>query len=408
MKTAGASSLVLCLLAVAGCRSSAPAPGDLGDALRTTEGALAASNLDALIAGREALVSRDSRFASERMVLVDLLQTRGQLFGRLADYDRAEEVAEAAVARAPQLPESWLARASNRLALHRFDEALQDLEEANRRGAEKDAVEALRASALLAQGKTDEALALRRHAVTRWASTSNLSALAVAEMAAGDLAQASAQLDTAVRAYHDVAPFPLAFIDFQRGLIAEEAGTLDRASARYQAVLRRLPAHVQAAAHLAALELARGHADAAARALSPFASSDEPEVMALRADFLERQAQPQQAELLRGRVEARYHSLVARHPEAFADHAARFLLTRDAPRALELARRNLAMRATPAAYDLALTAAQAAGDAMLRCQLAQQAQRLPHSTVRLKALASNALSACPPTALPVLAGVPSR
>ncbi len=408
METAGARTLLVCLLALAGCRSSAPAPGELGDALRTTEGVLATSNLDALIAGREALVGRDSRFASERLVLVDLLQTRGQLLGRLRDYDRAEEVAEAAVAFAPQLPESWLARASNRLALHRFADALQDVEEARRRGAEPDALEALAASALLAQGRTDEALALRRHVVQRWASTSNLSALAVAEVAAGDLPQANAHLDAAVRAYHDVAPFPLAFIDFQRGLIAEEAGALERASARYQAVLRRLPGHVQAAAHLAALELARGRADGAARVLSPLESSDEPEVMALRADVLERQAHPEEAEVLRGRVDARYRSLVAHHPEAFADHAARFLLTRDVPQALALARRNLAVRATPAAYDLALSAARAAANAPLRCQLAQQAQALPHPTARLQALVSDGFLACPPHALPVLAGIPSR
>ena len=55
-----------------------------------------------------------------------------------------------------------------------------------------------------------------------------------------------------------VAPFPLGFNDFQRGLSAEDAGDLDRASARYRAVLRRLPGHVQATVHLAAVELARG------------------------------------------------------------------------------------------------------------------------------------------------------
>jgi tetratricopeptide (TPR) repeat protein len=404
MKALGAVALVAGLLATAGCRRPAAAPNELGDALRTTDGVLAASNLDTLVAARQAAIARDPRWAAERAVLVDLLQTRGQLFGRLDDYDRAEAVADAAVETAPHLPESWLARASSRLTLHRFREALEDLEQAHLRGAEPDAVEALRASALLAEGQTDDALPLRRHAVQRWASTSNLTALAVAEIAAGDSVQATGHLDAAVRAYHDVAPFPLLFIDFQRGLLAEEAGDLDRASARYRAVLRRLPGHVQAAVHLAAVELARGQVDAAVSVLSPLGDSQDPEVMALRADVLERQGLRAEAETLRRLVDRRYRALVARHPEAFADHAARFLLPRDAPRALTLARLNLAVRTTSAAYELALTAAGGAADEAQRCQLAQDARRTPHPTRRLEALTERGLEACGIAPLPAVAG----
>ncbi len=395
---------MLGLLALAGCHSASPAPGEVGDSLNTTDGVLAMANLDALIDGRESFLQREPGGAAQRAVLVDLLQTRGQLLGRLEDYDRAEEVAQRAVAVTPQLPESWLARASNSLMFHRFQEGLLDLDEAARRGADKDSVEALRASALLAEGRTDEALVLRRHAAQRWANTSTLTALAVAEMAAGDLAQADRHLDAAVRAYHDVAPFPLAFVDFQRGLLAEEEGNLDRAAARYRAVLRRLPRHVQAAAHLSALALARGQLATAASVLAPLASIEEPEVVALRADVLQRQGQGAEAEQLRQRVEARYGALLARHPEAFADHAARFFLTRDARRALALARLNLAARQTPAAYDLALSAALAAGDEPGGCEVAHAAQRLPHPPARLLALVRNGLASCPSWLFPGVAG----
>jgi tetratricopeptide (TPR) repeat protein len=396
------------ILAASGCHSAVAPRSELGDALRTTEGALAASNLDTLVQARELAIARDARWAPERAVLVDLLQTRGQLFGRFEDYDRAEAVADAAIAQAPYLPESWLARASNRLALHRFEDALADTTEAARHGAEADAVEALRASALVAEGRTDEALPLRRHQVQRWASTSNLTALAVAEMAAGDTGQASADLDAAVRVYRDVAPFPLVFIDFQRALMAEDAGDLERAAGRYRSVLRRLPGHVQATVHLAAIELARKHTQAAASVLAPLSASEDPEVMALRADVVEAEGRPAEAEALRQRVDARYTALVQRHPQAFADHAARFLLTRDAPRALVLAQLNLAGRATPAAYELALAAAHAAGDEKLRCALASQALRVPHATPRLAALSRNGLAGCASLALPAVAGALSR
>jgi tetratricopeptide (TPR) repeat protein len=402
MKTPGAVTL-FCVLACAACHRNATASVESGDSIHTTDGVLATSNLSALIDGREASIARDARWAAERAVLVDLLQTRGQLFGHFEDYDRAAEVAQAAVEQAPHLPESWLARASNRLTLHRFTDALVDLDEATHRHAEPDAVEALRASALLAEGRTDEALPLRRHQVQRWASTSNLTALAVAEIAANDYSHATAHLNEAVRVYHDVAPFPLLFIDFQRGLMAEELGDLDRASARYRAVLRRLPSHAQAVIHLAAIELARGHLDAAVSLLTPTSASQDPELMSLRADVLERQGHRAESDALRAQVDERYRLLVARHPQAFADHAARFLLTRDAPRALALARLNLSARATPAAFDLALSAAQAAGEQAERCQLAEGARALPHSTPRLVALVTNALAACRPMALPATA-----
>lgn len=50
----------------------------------------------------------------------------------------------------------------------------------------------------------------------------------------------------------------------------------------------------------------------------------------------------------------RYETLLARHPDAFADHMAVFLLEPggDASRALELARRNAALRDTPRARRL--------------------------------------------------------
>jgi tetratricopeptide (TPR) repeat protein len=404
MKSLGAGAWAAGLLFIAGCHTPAPAPGEMGDSLRTTDGALAAANLDTLVAARELAIARDPRWAAERAVLVDLLQTRGQLFGRLDDYDRAETVAAAAVEKAPHLPESWLARASSRLTLHRFQEALRDVEQAQLRGAEPDAVEALRASALLAEGETDQALVLRRHAVQRWASASNLTALAVAEMAAGDSVQAASHLDAAVRAYHDVAPFPLVFVDFQRGLMAEEAGALERASARYRAVLRRLPGHAQASVHLAAIALLRGEVEAASSVLNALGDSDDPEVLALRADVLERRSLRAEAEVLRRQVDERYRTLVARHPEAFADHAARFLLSRDAPRALALARLNLKVRATAAAYELALSAAGAARDEVQRCRLAQDARRVPHPTRRLEALATQGEEACRTAPLPALAG----
>jgi len=56
-------------------------------------------------------------------------------------------------------------------------------------------------------------------------------------------------------------------------------------------------------------------------------SSDDPDYVATLAGVLRSAGRPQEAELWRVTAAARYHELVARHPEAFAHHAAGFWLT---------------------------------------------------------------------------------
>jgi hypothetical protein len=69
---------------------------------------------------------------------------------------------------------------------------------------------------------------------------------------------------------------------------------------------------------------------------------------------------------------ARFDDLMARHPEAFADHAAEFWLGPggDPKKALALARTNLQVRRTPAAYALLIKTARAAGDEAEACRTA--------------------------------------
>ena len=91
---------------------------------------------------------------------------------------------------------------------------------------------------------------------------------------------------------------------------------------------------------------------------------------------------------------SRYHLLLERHPDAFADHAARFFLEREPTEALRWAVHNLEVRQTSEAYDLALTAALRAGDRRARCDLARRAGAVTKGTARLDALVSGALAVC--------------
>src|SRR5205814_5801793 len=99
---------------------------------------------------------------------------------------------------------------------------------------------------------------------------------------------------------------------------------------------------------------------------------------------------------------ARYDQLIARHPEAFADHAAEFWLAAggDPEKGLVLAQRNLNNRFTPRAQELVLQAALAAGNIGAACDVAAQTRTLAHQWPRLRALTADALAACGHASIP--------
>jgi Flp pilus assembly protein TadD len=374
---------ILLVICAAACGRPAPRR-----AAATTDPAIALGNLDAMMAAQEHLLSRG---AGPRVALVELLQARAQILGTVRDYDRAETLAEEAVALAPRDAEARIARASVRASLHRFDEALADLSQAAAQGAD---IDAPRAAIFQARGDLQAALALRTSAVGRFAGTTAVGALAAAEAAAGDAAAAERDFDRAERAYRDVSPFPPAWIDFQRGLARERRADFAGAKAAYLAALARLPRHAAAAGHLAGIFAIEGNLSRAEELLLPLAALDDPEYEGQLAAVLSRRDAANAARL-RTDAAARYEALLARHPEAFADHAARFYLPFDPARALSLARVNLAVRQTWEAFDLALSAAVAARDGATGCAVARRALSLPAPPKRILLLAHRVCSASP-------------
>jgi len=382
------------LVLLAGC-TRAPVQPPAPSGPRTTDGVLARSNLEAMIGARERALQRDPTWAGSRAALVTLLVTRASTYGRIDDYDRAIAVAEEGVQRTPRAPDAWLARASARAALHRFGPALEDSERAVALGADPDAVDGLRASVALARGDGTTATALARQRAKRQPDLGTLSALGVVLADTGDRAAASSAFQQALDGYQDTSALAVAFVEFRQGLLAESAGELSRAEERYRSVLRRLPGHAQAALHLASLELAVGTvagARDALRTLLPEAS--DPEIDAVRAEVARRGGDS--AESTRRLADARtgYLAALGRDPEAFADHAARFFLEHEPGQALRWASLNLDNRPTPAAYDLALSAAIRADDRQAGCVLGTRALQLRDRTARLEMLTARALDGC--------------
>jgi len=400
----------------------------------TTDGAIALSNLQAQIAAEERLASYGPLTVSQRSAIVELLIMRGQFLGRIADYERAEALAEQLVGDAPSDGRAFLARALARTTLHRFAEALADLDEAERLGVNSDRCAAVRATIFQASGRYDEALVIRQHLTQAHPDIRTLGAEAAIRAERGEINEAEHLFVQARQQYRDVSPFPVVWLYFQQGLMWMWEENLERARVAFEAACARLPGYAAAQGHLALVEaaLARreramvafhrwmqeggleharegaqvprtGEAAASGRFERAVAllrqqahSSDDPEYASQLARLLKEVGQLDDAQHWREIAAARYDELMARHPEAFADHAAEFWLTigGDVQKGHRLAAKNLELRKTPRAYELMLQAAVAVQETAAVCRVAEHLQAADQMGPRLRALAVRALTTC--------------
>jgi tetratricopeptide (TPR) repeat protein len=344
------------------------ADGDAGAQIpppRTTNGAIALRNFEAELAHAEQRLSEQPTDPQRLRAMVDLRMVRAQFLGVLADYDQALELADRRVQATPEDPQAYLQRANVRGRLHHFEEALADLTKAERRGLKGLAIDEPRAAILQATGQVAEALRLHRAAAEERPRLETLAGLAGLMAEEGRFEEAEKLYAQARAAYRDVSPFPVAWLEFQEGLLWESAGNLERAGQSWAAAHARLPAYSAAATHLAEVEAAAGRTEKAIALLRPVVErSDDPEYAAQLAGLLRGAGKEAEAQQLLARAKAGFEHWTARHPLAFADHAARFWLGlgADPRKALALAETNLASRRTAEALELyweAVTAADA-------------------------------------------------
>jgi tetratricopeptide (TPR) repeat protein len=323
--------------------------------IRTTDGTIALANLDGQIESLQLHAARHRLTGSRLVELVDRLILRGEILGRIADYERAALLAEEFAHEVSTDGPVFLARARTRASLHRFEEALTDLDIAERLGPTGAEVEAERAAIFQAVGRYDEAMALREAALERRADFVTLWAMAALQAERGEIEAAEHLFDESRGCFRGVSPFGLAQLDFQRGHMWQEEGDLGRAREWLMEAWIRLPVYSRAEGHLAEVEAALGERETAIVRLTRLAGvSDDPDYATQLAGILRRDGRLEEADVWRARALARYDELVARHPSAFADHSAEFWLVvgGDPHRALDLARRNFEVRPTPRAYAL--------------------------------------------------------
>src|SRR5258708_2350546 len=295
--------------------------------LPATDGAIALLNLQAQIAGLEQDVRLGHATVESRVGLIELITLRGLILGHIADYQRADEMAEQLVRDAPNDGTSFVARARTRAVFHRFTDALDDIDRAERLGVDAETTSGDRAAIFQAIGLYDEALAIREEAADRRASFENVAGLVGLYSEIGEIDAAERLYAESRRRYRGISPFPLALLDFQWGLMWMNKGRLDDARISSDAARRRVPAYAPPQGHLAEVEAELGETESAlARLYSLAASSDDPDYAAQLARILGDAGRAQESRHWFRLAAARYDELIASDPEAFADHAAEFWL----------------------------------------------------------------------------------
>ncbi|MGH7804471.1 MAG: hypothetical protein ACREQJ_08985, partial [Candidatus Binatia bacterium] len=236
---------ILVFLLAAACRSGS-GPSELGPgepipqaSLRTTSGEIAIGNFEAELASDRRRLDARGGSVAQRASIIERVGFRGRILARIADLEEARRLAEDLVTGNPDDPQARMARAGALAALHRFDEAMSDLEQVESRRGARRATRFARASILTARGRSDEALPLLEPEVERRPDLDSLGALATLRAERGELAEASRLFVAAARAYRDVSPFPIASIEHQRGRMWLRAGDLDRARPLLEAALLR-------------------------------------------------------------------------------------------------------------------------------------------------------------------------
>ena len=320
-----------------------------------TDGTIALRNLEAQIEGLQPEAAPCRAPVEERVRLIDLLALRGSILGTIADYERAQELADRLVHGAITAAPAFFARAQARALFHRFADALEDLEVAERLGAGADVANRERAAVFQGLGRYDEAFAIREEAAHRSPSFESLGALTTLHAERGDTERAVRLHAESVRRYRGISPLPLAMLDFQLGTMWMHEGQLDRARDHLIAARRYVPAYAPAQGHFAEVEAELGDAESAVALLYPLATtSDDPDYAGQLARILADAGSTEESRYWRQHAAERYDELIALHPEAFADHAADFWLGAGAEpeKALRLARMNFAIRKTPRARAL--------------------------------------------------------
>jgi hypothetical protein len=316
----------------------------------TTDGEIAAINLESARRHAWARFLQNPALPRVAESIVDMEQLALQFTGDVQSLDRLEILAvrfvEVDVSHRVALIQAEVASAG-----HCFADARAHLARAASLGAPREDIE----RQMLA---VDQACGVALHSVLearrRIAASGRIEDLVPLAALLADLAffeEADAVYRRALQDYDGASPFPPAWACFQLGMLWGELAPepdLDLAATRYCRALGYLPGYVHTRVHLAEIDASQGRLLEAEALLRPALASGDPEAPWRLSEVLSAQGRWEEAATHLDAARAGFETLMAKHPLAFADHAAEFYAGsgNNLARALELAQANAANRPT--------------------------------------------------------------
>jgi hypothetical protein len=322
----------------------------------TTDGDIAALNLQSARRSAWARFAQDPRAAGVAEALVDNERLTSQFLGDLEALDRLDALA-AQLAAVDESSRAALVQAQVASGAHRFAEARGYLARAAQLGASAETIERDTLSVDQACGMNlDGVLAARRRIAAASGQIEDLVPLGAVLADVERFTEADAVYRQAFDSYEGTSPFPLAWTCFQLGVLWGEVvprPDSNLAALWYLRALDHLPRYTKARVHLAEICAIQDRIGDAEALLRPALASGDPEVAWRLADVLTAQGNREEAEAQLHAAHIGFEQLLGRHLLAFADHGAEFYAGSgdDQGRALELARANVANRPTRRAID---------------------------------------------------------
>ena len=324
-----------------------------------TDGNIAANNLESARQQSWSRFWQDPLRPRIAEHIVEQEQLATQFLGGLGALDRLERLVNHLDRADGDSPRTALMHAKVASMGHRFADARKHLAQAAVHGAEPEEVNRLMLSIDQACGTGIESVLEARQRTA--AQSGRLEELVPLGALLADMQrfnEADQIYRRALREYHEVSPFAVAWTCFQLGvlwgeLVADPQSS--RAAGWYEKAIEYLPCYVKARVHLAEIYFNECRLDDAEALLRPALPSGDPEVNWRLADVLAAMGRlADSAEQLHF-ARTGFETLLEKHLLAFADHGAEFYSGsgNDASRALELANINVANRPTLRAVELA-------------------------------------------------------
>ena len=292
---------------------------------------------------------------SRRAAVASVEMSHAQLTGDYDSYVAADVALKEAFAIAHRAIDDenvgpLLLKAQLDYELHRLKPALEAL-----KAPEKQAeyfhdeallaeITSLRGAITFQLGDYDAGIALLRKSIALKATPAHKQRLAIALMNVGGEEEANAIFDETATATE--VPRSLAWIELMRGKMALARGQRSAGRKHLENANKLFPGFWQTEEHLAELDAHEGHTERAIESYEKLvAKTQDPEFMdALAALIADRD--PAEAERLRAKSNEIYEARLVKLPEASYGHALEHFLEfeADATRAVEVAKRNLALR----------------------------------------------------------------